>query len=176
MLVIAVVGSKGSGKTTSIETLVKGLTKQSYRVTVIKHVSEPNFTLDTPGKDTWRFRHAGANTVITVADHELGIMKIKDTQKLSLKQIIDNCSSNADIVFLEGFKELVSNNSIIPKIIAIKSLKEAQEASNKFQNIIAFTSQVPMETYKLKQPIVYVHKDPDKLMKTITSLLSSKNT
>lgn len=174
MLVIAVVGSKGSGKTTTIETLVKGLTKQNYRITIIKHVSEPNFTLDTEGKDTWRYRRSGAQTVMIVADHEVGIMKTIDTQKLGLKQILENCSDEVDIVFLEGFKKLVSNNLTIPKIVAIKSFKEAQEAANNFQKIIAFTSQVLIDTNKLKQPVVDVSKNPSELMKIILSLINYK--
>jgi molybdopterin-guanine dinucleotide biosynthesis protein B len=174
MYVIAVVGSKSSGKTTTIEALVKGLTKQNYRVAVIKHVSEPNFTLDTKGKDTWRFRQAGANIVTTIADHEMGIMKITDTHKLSLKQIIDSCGSEGDVVFLEGFKELISDDKMIPKIVAIKSFQEAQKASNRFQNIIAFTNRAPIDTKNFTQPIIDVCKNPIKLIETVLSLINSK--
>jgi len=62
--VIGVVGGKKSGKTTTIEILTRGLTKRGYTVAVAKHISETNFTLDTEGKDTWRFVQAGAKTVV----------------------------------------------------------------------------------------------------------------
>ena len=54
-VVIAVVGIKSSGKTTTIEALTKELTKRGYKIAVVKHIPEPDFTIDTVGKDTWRF-------------------------------------------------------------------------------------------------------------------------
>jgi len=60
MQVIAVVGTKKSGKTTTIENLVKELTKRGHKLAVIKHISKPDFTIDTAGKDTWKFARAGA--------------------------------------------------------------------------------------------------------------------
>ncbi len=174
VLIIAVVGSKGSGKTTTIEVLVKGLTKQNYRVSVIKHISEPDFTLDTEGKDTWRYQRSGAQTVMTVADHEIGIMRTIDTQRLSLKQILENFSDEVDIIFLEGFKKLMSDNPNIPKIATIKSLKEAQYASKNFCNIIAFTSQALVDANKFKPPIVDVNKDPNTLINMILTFFNSK--
>ena len=51
--VIAVVGSKRSGKTTTVETMVEELSSRGYRIATVKHISEQNFTMDTKGKDTW---------------------------------------------------------------------------------------------------------------------------
>ena len=62
--IIAVVGSKKSGKTTTIEALTRELVKRGFKVAAVKHVSEPDFTMDTKGKDTWRFAQAGARIVI----------------------------------------------------------------------------------------------------------------
>ena len=56
---MVVVGSKKSGKTTTTENLTRELTKRGYNVAAIKHVSEQDFTIDTVGKDTWRFAKAG---------------------------------------------------------------------------------------------------------------------
>ncbi|MCK4482606.1 molybdopterin-guanine dinucleotide biosynthesis protein MobB, partial [Candidatus Bathyarchaeota archaeon] len=65
--VIAVVGSKSSGKTTIIEILTKELTKRDYKVAAVKHIPESNFTIDREGKDTWRFAQSGAKTIVSVA-------------------------------------------------------------------------------------------------------------
>ncbi len=135
MLVISVIGSKKSGKTTTIEALVKGLTKRGYRVATVKHVSEKSFTLDTEGKDTWRHAQAGAQTVVVVAPRELGIIKKVDTSKLSLREVVENCRDNTDIVILEGFRSLVEHQSTVPKIVAIKALEEGVEAAKCFQTI-----------------------------------------
>ena len=70
MQAIAVVGTKKSGKTTTTENLIRELTKRGYNVAAIKHIPEPDFTIDTPGKDTWRYAQAGAKTVISVATNE----------------------------------------------------------------------------------------------------------
>jgi molybdopterin-guanine dinucleotide biosynthesis protein B len=44
--VIAVVGTKKSGKTTTIENLIRELTNRGYKVAAIKHVPEPGHTID----------------------------------------------------------------------------------------------------------------------------------
>ena len=57
-IVIAVVGSKASGKTTTIEILTKELSRKGYKIAAVKHIPEKNFTIDKKGKDTWRFAKA----------------------------------------------------------------------------------------------------------------------
>jgi len=170
MLVIAVVGSKKSGKTTTIEALVKGLTERGRHVATVKHISEPDFTLDTEGKDTWRHMQAGAQTVLTVANHELGMMKKTDTSKLSLKEIIENCGSDIDITILEGFRKRVSHELTVPKIVAVKSFEEALEASKNFHPIIAFTGCASEAAEGLQIPVVDVLRNPEQLVEIILSL------
>ena len=51
-VIVAVVGSSESGKTTAVEALIKGLTKNGYTVASAKRIPEPEFTIDTEGKDT----------------------------------------------------------------------------------------------------------------------------
>jgi molybdopterin-guanine dinucleotide biosynthesis protein B len=59
---IHIVGRKNSGKTTLIVELVNHLTKQGLRVGTIKHTHH-HHELDTPGKDSFRHREAGAHAV-----------------------------------------------------------------------------------------------------------------
>ena len=66
MQVLAVVGRKKSGKTTTIENLVRKLSKRGINIAVIKHISKPDVTIDTVGKDTWKFAQAGAVKIISV--------------------------------------------------------------------------------------------------------------
>ena len=51
MLIVAVFGSKKSGKTIAVETLVNGLTKKD-KVATVKHIPETDFTIDAKGKGT----------------------------------------------------------------------------------------------------------------------------
>ncbi len=57
--------SSNSGKTTLIEKIVKHLKARGLRVAVVKHASA-GFELDRPGKDSWRFQEAGADSVVLV--------------------------------------------------------------------------------------------------------------
>ena len=103
---IAVCGTKNTGKTTLIESLLPILTGQGYVVAVVKHHGH-KFDPDIPGTDTYRFNHNGAiGTVITDDDC---FMLVKNQFK-SPEELIEYFPE-ADIVILEGYKE-----SSFPKI------------------------------------------------------------
>ncbi len=70
-VIVAVVGNSNSGKTTAVEVLIKGLTEKGYKIGSAKHIPDPEFTIDTKGKDTWKHARAGANTVLSVGQNEL---------------------------------------------------------------------------------------------------------
>jgi len=167
MPIIAVVGSKKSGKTTAIEILVQGLTKMGYKVATVKHVPEPDFTIDTKGKDTWRHAKAGAKTVISVAPNEIATIRKGDTTKYSLEQIIKDCQDDAEIIILEGFRELTGQNPTVPKIVAIKTTEEVLDASKHFEPILTFVGLIPSEAAKLKIPYVDALKEQEKLVNLV---------
>jgi len=164
MPIIAVVGSKKSGKTTAVETLVKGLTKRGYKVATVKHIPEPDFTIDTKGKDTWRHAKAGAKTVISVAPNEIATVRKADTKKYSLEQIVRNCEDDAEIIILEGFRKLIGQNPTVPKIVAAKTAEEALDASKHFKPILTFVGPISSEAAELKIPYVDVLKEQERLV------------
>jgi molybdopterin-guanine dinucleotide biosynthesis protein MobB len=161
-VVIAVVGGKHSGKTTTIEALTSELTKRGYKIAVIKHIPEPNFTIDTVGKDTWRFAKSGAKTIISVASNEIAMIEKINEKNFSLENILKKCEGN-DIVFLEGFRKFISKKQGIQKIVVVKSEEEALEALKYFKPILVFTGPYSTEKLNLKVPCVDVLKNPDKL-------------
>lgn len=166
--VIAVVGSKNSGKTATIEVLIRELTKRGYKIAAIKHIPEPNFTIDTVGKDTWRFAKSGAKTILSVASNEIAtIEKIEKT--LSLDEILQKCK-NHDFVFIEGFRNLVSKNGSILKIVTVKSSEEASEALKTFNPILAFTGPYLPKNLKLKIPHVDVLQNPEKIADIVETI------
>jgi len=169
MIMIAVIGSKNSGKTTTIEALVRGLTRRGHCVATIKHVSEPNFTVDIKGKDSWRHAQAGAKTVVIVAAKELSIIKKGDTFKLTLNEIVKGCQNNTDFVILEGFRSLVEQEPTLLKIVAVKTFDEAVEALKRFKLIIAFTGSADIAAKRLGVPIIDVLKEPEKLVEIVLS-------
>ncbi len=75
MIVVSfVAASSNSGKTTLIEKIVPILKARGLRVAVIKHASG-GFDLDKPGKDSWRFQQAGADSVILVGPDRVALIE-----------------------------------------------------------------------------------------------------
>jgi molybdopterin-guanine dinucleotide biosynthesis protein B len=173
MQVIAVVGSKKSGKTTTIENLIKELTKRGYKVAAIKHVSEPDFTIDTPEKDTWRFAQAGAKTILSVATSEIATIEKTTIENLSLEKLLKKCRGN-DVVLIEGLKKLVTLKKNVPKIVVVKSKIEAVNAQKTFRPILAFSG--PYSTENLENKIPYANglNNPQKLADIIEKTMIRK--
>jgi len=171
--VIAVVGSKRSGKTTTIETLTKELTKRGYKIAAIKHIPESNFTIDKTGKDTWRFAQSGAETIISVAPNEIATIEKVDAKDFSLENILQKCEGK-DIVFLEGFRKLVGKDRRIRKIVAVKSAEEAIEAVKTLQPILAFTGPYSTEKLNLKVPYIDILKNPEEIVKVVEKTIKKR--
>jgi molybdopterin-guanine dinucleotide biosynthesis adapter protein len=114
---IAVVGGKHSGKTTTIEHLITELTGRGYHVGTIKEMVRIP-TLDTPQTETDRYRKAGAETVVAVPRTETVLFI---TKRLGVKEILPHLQ-DLDYVLLEGFE----SEQWLPKIVATKTAEEAQ--------------------------------------------------
>jgi molybdopterin-guanine dinucleotide biosynthesis protein B len=168
-VLVAVVGSSESGKTTAIEALITGLTKQGYTVASTKRIPEPEFTIDTEGKDTWRHAKAGANTVLSVAPKELAVIKKVDTKNYTLEQFVAELPDETDIIIIEGFKSLVGEDMTIPKIVATKNDDEISEALDRYKNIIAFIGHIPDQKMETEIPFIDTLKEPEKLVELVTS-------
>jgi molybdopterin-guanine dinucleotide biosynthesis protein MobB len=65
---IHIVGRRNAGKTTLVCELVLELTGRGFRVATIKHTHHQH-ELDTPGKDSFRHRQAGAAAVGILSPH-----------------------------------------------------------------------------------------------------------
>jgi len=172
-VVIGVVGGKKSGKTTTIEVLTRELTKRGYKIAAIKHVPEPNFTLDKEGKDTWRYAQAGARTVISVSADEVATIEKMHVEEFSLKEVLARCR-DSDIVFLEGFRKLTAERKDIFKIVVVKSAEDAAEAFKTFEPILAFTGPFSTEKLNLKSPYVDLFDHTGKLAGLIEELVDKK--
>jgi molybdopterin-guanine dinucleotide biosynthesis adapter protein len=59
---IHIIGRKNSGKTTLVVELVQELTSRGLKIATVKHTHH-HHELDTPGKDSFRHREAGAAAV-----------------------------------------------------------------------------------------------------------------
>lgn len=97
--VLAFSGFSGSGKTTLIEKLIPVFKDRGYSVAVIKHDAH-DFEIDREGKDTWRFREAGADRVYIASASKSARMS---SSGLTLENMLEECA-DADIVFVEGYR------------------------------------------------------------------------
>lgn len=95
---ICITGWANSGKTTLIEALLAHLTARGLRVGVIKH-SHHTLAMDTAGKDTARYREAGAQAVALAAADGAAMLEAGD------KRLTDMLSRvrEVDLILVEGY-------------------------------------------------------------------------
>lgn len=102
MKAFAVTGLSGSGKTTVIENIIKELVSRGFSVGTVKEIHFDAFQIDTEGRNTWRHRQAGADTVTARSHQETDIMF------KGHRNIYDVLSQyQQDYVVLEGVRDAV---------------------------------------------------------------------
>jgi molybdopterin-guanine dinucleotide biosynthesis protein B len=171
--IIAVVGTKKSGKTTTIENLIRELTKRGYRIAAIKHVPETDHTIDTSGKDTWRYAQAGARTVVSAAAGEIATIEKVPLETVKLDSLIKKCKGN-NIVFIEGLKKKVAKRKNIAKIVVAKNMDEVVNAVGTYNPILAFSGSYSTKNLKLEFPYANSLEKPEQLADIIETKLLKK--
>ena len=101
MRLLGFIGSSGSGKTTLIETILPLLRGRGLRVSALKHAHH-GFDIDRPGKDSFRYREAGAEEVMLVAEGRWALLR-EAPEEMSLEALAGRMAP-VDIVLVEGFK------------------------------------------------------------------------
>ena len=109
-LVISVVGSSGSGKTTVIEQLVASLRSAGLRIGTVKHASH-GFDADREGSDSWRHQRAGAERVLLVGP--AGAVLFLDAHSThpgaagdphdDIARLVRTYQCDVDVVLAEGY-------------------------------------------------------------------------
>lgn len=99
MKILAVVGTKNTGKTTLVTMIVEELVKRGYSVGTIKHT---HHDFDLEGKDTWKHRDAGASMVVGSGKSTFFLFNDEMDLEKILK-IIGNVKE-LDFLIIEGFK------------------------------------------------------------------------
>lgn len=101
MKVVAIIGHSGAGKTALISRLIPVLVARGYRVGTAKHVG-PEVEPDTPGKDTYLHREAGAERVLLYSDARGALFW--EHSGIPVVEYLERYMSDLDLVILEGFK------------------------------------------------------------------------
>lgn len=100
--IVTFIGWHDSGKTTLASGVVTELKKIGYRVAVIKSSNDSGIRFDSPGTDTFKHMHAGADGVLLVAPDQIVLQAGKSD--LSLRTLAHRYFPDVDIVIGEGFK------------------------------------------------------------------------
>ncbi len=181
VLVIAAVGTSGSGKTTTLEYLVQHLSAEGYKIGSIKHVHHKGFTMDKEGTNTWRYAKAGSKVIVAISPEEIAILKKTDAALNDLGNIIALLEHEPlDIVFIEGFHSLIAKRTDIPKIITAKdeaNLKRTLEGT--VEPVLAVTgviSQNKPAIADLKIPIINIATEGEQLLQLVKKCLKDKPT
>ena len=111
--VFTVVGHSGSGKTTLVEKLLCELSSRGLRVATIKHAHH-KVVLDTPGKDSFRYKQAGAVMSMLVTTNELQLVA-DAVDRREPEQLAQRFLGEADLVLAEGFSQCAT-----PKIEVLR--------------------------------------------------------
>jgi len=141
--VISFIGYHNSGKTTFATKVVKILKDKGYKVGVLKSTKHRNLIGDTPGKDSYRYREAGADSVGIVSPDELVLFKKINREDINLNLLSLLLFNDYDIVICEGFK-----SSEVPKIEVLRKEIQEEPLYRKISNVIAVISDVPVEGIK----------------------------
>jgi molybdopterin-guanine dinucleotide biosynthesis protein B len=133
--VLALIGKPNCGKTTLIEKLIPALAHKGVRIGTIKH-HHGEIQMDTPGKDTWRHKQAGAKAVLLSSSTGIGFIQ-DDTADRPVEDLVNRYFQNVDLVIAEGYKW-----STLPKIEVFKSTLYDQPLQDPGETLIAMVSDV----------------------------------
>ncbi|HDL08046.1 MAG TPA: molybdopterin-guanine dinucleotide biosynthesis protein B [Desulfobacteraceae bacterium] len=134
--IISIIGKSKSGKTTLVEKLIPVLKRRGYRIGTVKHAFH-GFEVDKKGKDSYRHKAAGADTVILSSPGKIAL--VKDTSCDSL-DCLEAYLQDMDIVIAEGYKK-----EDTPKIEVFLSEKHRRPLFREGYDIIAFVTDLDIK-------------------------------
>lgn len=102
-MILGIYGYQDSGKTTTVEALVRALVRDGLKVASVKHSAHAD-TGDPQGKDTWRHAEAGSDPVV-LSTPDGAVVRIKGRTCVGDLVRMLQGSFSPDVVIIEGLKE-----------------------------------------------------------------------
>jgi len=133
-----VVGFSNCGKTELICKLLTLAQERGYRVGAVKH-SHKTPEIDHPGKDTWRFRQAGARAVALAAPGLLHVTQILADDPLA-PAVLAALPGDLDFALVEGYKK-----GPLPKIVFVPIETDSGDLPI-YEEVIAYISDAVLTT------------------------------
>jgi molybdopterin-guanine dinucleotide biosynthesis protein B len=136
---IGFIGYSNSGKTTLIEKLIPIFRAQGLAVSAVKNAHH-GFDMDRPGKDSYRYRVAGAGQVLIATTERWALLTETPSGHASLEHLLQQMAP-CDLVIVEGFK----SEGRMPRIEVRRSTVEDPPIHPRDPNVIAVASDVPID-------------------------------
>jgi molybdopterin-guanine dinucleotide biosynthesis protein len=155
----------GTGKTTYLEKLVACLKEKGLRIALIKHDAH-GFELDQPGKDSYRLRKAGVDTMILCGPDQIARLENHTAGEPSLHQLISSMK-DADLILIEGYKF-----GSQPKIQLLRRGYHETPVGN-LENTIAYVADFPYDPTPENLPVFDI-TEPMKLAEFLFRVIRNK--
>jgi molybdopterin-guanine dinucleotide biosynthesis protein B len=143
MRILGIAGWSGAGKTTLLAKLIPELTRRGIRVSTMKHAHHA-FDVDTPGKDSYVHREAGATEVMVSSHKRWALMhELRDNAEPDAAELIRHMTP-VDLLLIEGFKNEPHDKLEIYRAANGKPLLSAEDPT-----YVAILSDGPVADAKL---------------------------
>jgi len=171
--VVLFLGFSNSGKTTALTSVASEIVRRHLgKVGTLKHIHhDPDFTIDTKGKDTWLHAASGASIVISLAPNELAIVRREPgVENLSLDSFLTIFRrEKVDYVLVEGLYRKFSRKKGVAKILCAISEEQALDLLKEHgsRNVVCITGKVALESSRKEIkgiPVLNVSKDIRKIL------------
>jgi molybdopterin-guanine dinucleotide biosynthesis protein B len=158
---IGFIGYSNSGKTTLIEKLIPIFRHRGFAVSAVKNAHH-GFDMDRPGKDSFRYRDAGALQVLIATGSRWALLTETPRRAATLDELLAELAP-CDLVIVEGFK----SEGNIPRIEVRRTANLDPPIFPHDANVVALATDHPVQTHL---PVLDLN-DPDKIAAFITQLL-----
>ena len=161
MKAVGVIGYSNSGKTTLIEKLIPIFRRQGLSVSAVKNAHH-GFDMDRPGKDSYRYREAGAQQVLIATTSRWALLSETPKRTATLDELLSELAA-CDLVIVEGFK----SEGNIPRIEVRRTTNTEAPIFPHDPNVVALATDHPVQT---SLPVLDLN-DADKIAAFVTQTL-----
>ncbi len=158
MKILSVCGITKSGKTTTIEEIIKELTKRGYKVGSVKEIHFEQFKIDFEGSNTDRHKDAGSKLVVARGINETDILF---QENLSIEKIISFYDKTFDYLILEGVTD-----AFVPVVVTSHGVDDANQKWSDYTVALSGVYSEQVESFNGK-PAISALQDIERLVDLI---------
>jgi molybdopterin-guanine dinucleotide biosynthesis protein B len=141
--VLAIAAWSGTGKTTLLKALIPELCTRGLRPGLIKHTHH-RMDIDTPGKDSYELRKAGAAQTLVASGQRWALMtETPEVEEPDLQYLVSRMDlSTLDLVLVEGFK----HEPVAKMMLFRQGTSHTIEELTLDEHVVAIASDTPIDT------------------------------